>query len=405
MAVTYFIAVTLALFAGALPAQILGVIWASIQESMTVEIPYIALLRLLGCAGAIAAVILSERIRGYILARDLIVGAIALEALSLIGFSLSREFWNLCVWITALGFSAGLCLALISYLIRGTWQQKASLLFAFSPMGAAAGACLTRYILSAGRSWRAACQGLSIAQIVLCMSVFFLRRTLLRDVAAILKKQRRRMEMHRQKRREELIREKGEVDARLEQTFLVRLLLLYTAAVFCALVLLCAIHLTYRVQAVENPLSANLVRNIVYVCGGMAAGRIACSFLRARAKQVCWLGLLLTFAPLLIAAAFIWTGHDAEGIRLLTVIGTGFGAGMIYPALIRLDDERLDDDAQTKMTGLIPAFYLGADAMITPFVQTMSQSFGMARCIGVMLALTCCLGICLIFASVRLGKR
>ena len=29
--------------------------------------------------------------------------------------------------------------------------------------------------------------------------------------------------MHRQKRREELIREKGEVDARLEQTFLVRL--------------------------------------------------------------------------------------------------------------------------------------------------------------------------------------
>ena len=78
---------------------------------------------------------------------------------------------------------------------------------------------------------------------------------------------------------------------------------------------------------------------------------------------------------------------------------------MIYPALIRLDDERLDDDAQTKMTGLIPAFYLGADAMITPFVQTMSQSFGMARCIGVMLALTCCLGICLIFASVRLGKR
>lgn len=124
MAVTYFIAVTLALFAGALPAQILGVIWASIQESMTVEIPYIALLRLLGCAGAIAAVILSERIRGYILARDLIVGAIALEALSLIGFSLSREFWNLCVWITALGFSAGLCLALISYLIRERGSRR-----------------------------------------------------------------------------------------------------------------------------------------------------------------------------------------------------------------------------------------------------------------------------------------
>ena len=92
MAVTYYISVTLALFAGALPAQILGVIWELIGESITVEIPYIALLRLLGSAGAVAAVILSDRIRGYILARDLIVGAVALEAMSLIGFSMSREF-------------------------------------------------------------------------------------------------------------------------------------------------------------------------------------------------------------------------------------------------------------------------------------------------------------------------
>ena len=124
MAVTYFVSVTLALFAGALPAQVLGVIWESISDGMNVEIPYIALLRLLAAAGAVLAVILSDRIRGYILARDLIVGALALEALSLIGFSLSREFWNLAVWVTALGFSGGMCVTLICYLLRWTWSKK-----------------------------------------------------------------------------------------------------------------------------------------------------------------------------------------------------------------------------------------------------------------------------------------
>ena len=113
MTVTYFVSVSISLFAGVLPAQILGVLWENVCESLRVEIPYIALLRLLGGAGAVAAVILSDRIRGYILARDLIVGSIALEAMSLIGFSMSREFWNLAVWITALGFSLGLCMSAV----------------------------------------------------------------------------------------------------------------------------------------------------------------------------------------------------------------------------------------------------------------------------------------------------
>lgn len=405
MAVTYFVSVTLALFAGALPAQILGVIWESISTTMTVEIPYIALLRLLGSAGAIAGVILSDRIRGYILARDLIVGAIALEALSLIAFSLSREFWNLAIWITALGFSGGLCFTLISYLIRATWNEKISLLLACSPLGAAAGACLVRLILSQGRSWRTACQGLAIAQIILCMSVFFLRRTLLRDVAALLKKQRRRREIVRSRRREELIREKGDVDERLEQAFLSRLLFLYGAAVFCGLLLLCAIHLVYSVQTVQSLKTQDLVRNIVSVCIGMAAGRAVCGFLKISPKQAGRGGLLLSAAFLLTAAVLIRTGLAGEMLFSLLPIGIGAGSGMIFPTLIRIDDARLEEEAQIRMTGLIPAFYLGADAMITPLVQSMSQSFGMMQCIAAMLALTCCMGVCLAFSSERLEKR
>ena len=405
MAVTYYISVTLALFAGALPAQILGVIWEQIGESMTVEIPYIALLRLLGSAGAVAAVILSDRIRGYIMARDLIVGAVALEAMSLIGFSMSREFWNLAVWMTALGFSFGLCMTLICYLLRGTWSKKTSLLFAASACGMGAGVSFVQYILSLGRSWRTACQGLAILQVVLCMSVFLLRRTLLRDVAVILKKQKRERGIQRQKRAEELIRKRGSLDERFEDAWLVRLLFLYGSAVSCGLLLLSAVHLTYSAQALQGDPAADLAMSVLTVCGGMAAGRIVIGILRKNARRACLAGSVLTTVSLAGCFVLVQTGQTAGLIVILLRAGCGFGAGMIFPNLIQMDDERFDEEVQMGMTGLIPAFYFGADAMITPFVQSVSHSFTMSACTLAMLALSCCMGLCIVLASVRMGRR
>ena len=405
MAVAYYISVTLALFAGTLPAQVLGVIWEPIGASIPVEIPYIALLRLLGGAGAVVAVILSDRIRGYILARDFIVGAIALEAVSLIGFSLSREFWNLAVWITALGFSGGLCLTLICYLLRETWSKKTGMLFASSACGAAAGVYLVSRILSMGRSWRTACQTLAIVQIVLCLSVFFLRRTLLRDVAVILKKQKKEMEMLRFRRREKLIRENGEVDERYEDAWLIRLLFLYGSAVCCGLLLLSAIHLTYSVQVTQSDPSADLTLAVLMVCGGMAAGRVLIFILKRNVRSVCVIGAACSLGSLAVSAILARMGQDGAVVWFIVRFGTGFGAGMIFPYLIQLDDERVDHEAQICMTGLIPAFYLGADAMITPFVQSMSQSFHMGGCIFVLFILTCCMSVCLAFALVRVKKR
>ena len=404
MAVTYYFSVTLALFAGVLPAQILGVIWEPICESMNVDIPYIALLRLLASAGAVFAVILSDRIRGYILARDLIVGAIALEAMSLIGFSLSREFWNLAVWITALGFCMGLCVTLICYLLRGTWSRNISLLFVCSPLGSAAGVYFVRYILQLGRSWHTACQGLAIFQIILCMSVFLLRRTILRDLAAIVQKQKRKMDILRQKRREELIREKGDPDERYEEIWLIRLLFLYGAAVCCGLLLLSAVHLTYSVQALQETTGGDLAWSVLCVCGGMAAGRVAAGLLKKNARVSCRIGLICSLCVLVPGTVAAWSGHAGFVFLLFVRIGTGFGAGMIFPNLIQMDDERFDDDVQTGMAGLIPAFYFGADAMITPFVQSMSQSFDMRISTAAMLVLACLMGGGLAFGSARLRR-
>jgi hypothetical protein len=78
---------------------------------------------------------------------------------------------------------------------------------------------------------------------------------------------------------------------------------------------------------------------------------------------------------------------------------------MIFPNLIQTEDERFDDEAQTAMAGLLPAFYLGGEALITPFVQSMRGAREMAICASAMLVLVCCMGACLAFSSVRIRKR
>ncbi len=405
MAAAYIVSIILALFSGAMPVQVLGIAWEQISEGMGIEIPYIAILRLAGAAGAIAAVILSDRIRGYILARDLIVGAIALEAMSLIGFSMSREFWNIVIWILALGFAAGLCLSLICYLLREVSSKKAGLLFTCSAAGIAAGTLIVGYVISIGHSWRTAFQILAIVQIVLCMTIFFLRRTLMKDVATLIRKQRRQSEVSRAQRREQLIREKGEVDERLEGAVLARLMCVYGAALGCALLLLSAVHLTFSAQVSEGEESFRLTYSILTVCGGMAAGRITGFLLKKNGRGAWGTGSAVLIICLGACAGAAWAGYSGPVFYTVMRLGTGFGAGMIFPNLIQTEDERFDSETQTAMAGLIPAFYLGADAMITPFVQSMSGAPKSAICASTMFVLSCFMAVLLAVAASRVKQR
>ncbi len=405
MAAAYVVSVIMALFAGALPIQILGILWEQICDGMGIEIPYIALMRLLGAVGAIAAIILSDKIRGYILARDIIVGALALEAMALIGFSMSREFWNLALWITALGFSVGLCLALVCYLLREISAKRAGIMFSSSALGIAVGALISASELSTGHSWRTSCQIVAIIQIVLCMIIFFLRRTLLKGVVSILKTQRHEAQILRERRRQELIKEKGDVDERSEGAYLIRLLFLYGAAMLCGLLLLSAVHLTFTAQKVSGDSGVDLIQCILTVCVAMAAGRVLLFILKKNGRSAVRIGAVTATVCLGGCVILTWTGMDHSAVMLIVRTGTGLGAGMVFPNLIQAEDERFDMEAQTALAGLIPAFYLGAEALITPFVQSLSGAFPTRTCVITMFALSCCMTVLLTFGFMRIKRR
>ena len=52
----------------------------------------------------------------------------------------------------------------------------------------------------------------------------------------------------------------------------------------------------------------------------------------------------------------------------------GASAGPVLPELILTDDERLDEDAEDSLLCLMPAFYFGGWALITPLTQALVGS-------------------------------
>ena len=67
MTAVYLIFTVLSLFNCMLPAGVFSMIWEQISSNMTVGVPYIAIIRVLIAFGIILAVVLSDRIRAYLL--------------------------------------------------------------------------------------------------------------------------------------------------------------------------------------------------------------------------------------------------------------------------------------------------------------------------------------------------
>lgn len=378
MTMVYVCAAALALFGGALPLGVFSVIWDQMSENMTVGIPYIAILRLLLALGAVAAVILAQRLRRLPVVLDLVIASLALEAMCLFGFSLSRVFWHLAVWTVLLGFGVGMSLALMSLRLAGSEEWKVNLVFAAAGVGTLTGTGLMARVLNLGRSWHTACQFLAILQILIFLSLFLLRRVGLRSMeqtvrARVREKMRRREEKGRAldgKRAPEQVR----------SAFLVRLVCAYGAAALSCVLLLAACLWPSGVLAeleragAKSGAGSAAVRCILWMGAGFAAGGLIAGLLRWK-KRTAWAAGCAVSCLFLCAAAVLLERGTASALQLQGVaLCCGAGQSTVLAQLLLTDDARLDEDAVSSLTELIPAFFLGGWAVITPMTQLLFRS-------------------------------
>ena len=396
MTAIYLVFTILSLFTCMLPAGVLSVIWETISDNLTVGVPYIAILRVLIAAGIITAVVVSDRVRAYVMIRDIVIGAVALETLALLGFSMSRVFWNLCIWSFCLGFGLGMGASLLSRIVRRAGGAYAQLTFAGGPAGIAAGVLILSQVLARGVGWRTSCQILAVSQVLLCLLQFSLRRRRHLDSGEMLRKMEREKNRQRSGRRQEKIRSEGEVDERFAPMYFHRIVCCYLACVLCSILILGTMLWPDAYLIAEGRSTVSSVRSVLLTAGGLTAGRILAYLIPLPEKMKRTLPGILTVSVTGIAAFLVYRGASAMQLQVLQ-FAVGAAAGPVFPGLILADDERLDEDAQDSLLGLMPAFYFGGWAVITPLTQALvgssQESMFALWLLGAAAAMTVCLAL------------
>ena len=90
-----------------LPDSLLGAAWPTIYAEMNVPISYMGIITMIISAGTIVSSLLTDRLVAKLGTRVITSISIFLTAISLLGFSLSCEFYQLCLWGIPYGLGAG----------------------------------------------------------------------------------------------------------------------------------------------------------------------------------------------------------------------------------------------------------------------------------------------------------
>lgn len=90
-----------------LPDSLLGSAWPAMRQGFQVPLSYAGYISMIVQFGTISSSLLSERLTRRLSTKYVTLFSVAMTAAALMGFSLSSEFWMLCLWAIPYGLGAG----------------------------------------------------------------------------------------------------------------------------------------------------------------------------------------------------------------------------------------------------------------------------------------------------------
>lgn len=157
-----------------LPDSLLGSAWPSMYPQFHVPVSYAGIISMIIAAGTIISSLQSDRMTRKLGAGKVTAISVGLTAAALLGFSVTKNFWMLCIWAIPYGLGAGsVDAALNNYVALHFKSKHMSWLHCMWGLGAAAGPYIMGYALSNGNGWNAGYRYISIIQIVLTAILFF----------------------------------------------------------------------------------------------------------------------------------------------------------------------------------------------------------------------------------------
>ena len=329
-----------------LPDSLLGSAWPSMYPVLGVPVSYAGLISMIISFGTIVSILNSDRLTRALGTGKVTALSVAMTTAALFGFSVSTQFWMLCLWAVPYGLGAGsVDAALNNYVALHYKSRHMSWLHCMWGIGTMISPMVMGRVLAGGGPWTSGYRYIALFQILLSAVLFFSlplwqSRTAGTDTEAASTQALSLGQVFRLPGAREVM-----------LCFFCYCALETTAGLWASSYL----TLTKGVAAGTAASFASLF----YI--GITAGRAACGFLTLKFNdtQMIRMGQCILAAGVL---ALLLPGPQILALSGLVLVG--LGCAPIYPSIIHSTPEHFGADRSQAVIGIqMASAYLGNLAM------------------------------------------
>ena len=339
-----------------LPDSLLGSAWPSMYPLLGVPVSYAGILSMIISFGTIVSSLNSDRLTRALGAGKVTAISVGMTAAALFGFSISTQFWMLCLWAVPYGLGAGsVDAALNNYVALHYESRHMSWLHCMWGIGTMVSPMVMGRVLAGGGPWTAGYRYIALFQIALT-AVLFLSLPLW------------------QKRTDETA-EGGTAPQALSLGQVFRLPgakeVMLCFFCYCALEttagLWASSYLTLT-RGVAADTAASFA-SLFYI--GITAGRAACGFLTLKLSDTQMIRLGQGVLAVGVAALLV------PGPQLLALAGlvlVGVGCAPIYPSIIHATPDHFGADRSQAVIGIQMASAYVGNLVMPPLFGLLANS-------------------------------
>lgn len=156
-----------------LPDALLGSAWPVMHQEMNMPVSYAGILSMIIAVGSVVSSLMSDRLTHRLGTGKVTAFSVAITTAALLGFSMTRSFWLLCLWAIPYGLGAGSVDASLNNYVALHYQSRhMSWLHCMWGVGATLGPVIMGAVLSGGHHWSGGYRIIGLLQIVLTIVLF-----------------------------------------------------------------------------------------------------------------------------------------------------------------------------------------------------------------------------------------
>lgn len=336
-----------------LPDSLLGSAWPILHAELSVPLSYAGIVTMIISGGTILSSLLSDGLTRRFGTGKVTAVSVAMTAAALFGFSVSGEFWMLCLWAIPYGLGAGaIDAALNNYVAIHYAARHMSWLHAMWGVGVTVSPYIMSASLVGGYGWQSGYRTVSILQIVLALFLFL-------SLPLWKKGQGTEKAAESKPRAKNVFRIRGVIPVLI--CFFGYCALESTAGLWAS---------SYLVLAHGIP-ETTAARFAALFYMGITLGRFLSGFVADKFgdRTLIRIGLLIISVGILAVALPL----GVEMLVLGGLVTVGFGCAPIYPAVIHSTPHNFGEENSQRIVGVqMAAAYIGSTLM-PPLFGTLTE--------------------------------